>query len=225
MGLSPSGISLSLRRDDEALLIKGVTPSFRVTCDDIARLAFAMHESHLFFIHRHGLKLDFCRDLNGGGTQRLTITPSGSGEVPNWTLEAFYTPIYSDDPWIYQADLLMDGRKDYDPVINRGKHGFCADSIHIRVPPSETVADWFVANYLVWEKELGRVQLPYSTLRQWFESGFHMWVTCQDAFCHRAVLSNDSLKQYADTGLTVEELSARMRCTQCGKRGARVKPC
>lgn len=224
MSLSASGSGLSLRREDEPLLVQSDVPSFWITCDDIARLAVAMHESRLFFIHRHGLKLDFCRDLNGSGTQALTITPSGLGKVPDWTLEAVFSPVNSGD-YIYQADLLVDGRKDYDPVMNRGKHGFRADRVHMRVSPPDIVSDWLVGNYLIWESELDKVQLPHSTLEEWVGNGFHMWVICQDVFCHRSVLPNDRLKEFADAGLSLEELNSKMRCTQCGKRGARVKPC
>lgn len=42
-------------------------------CNDIARLALAMHGHSYFFSLRRHLNINFSRDLNGSGTQGLFI--------------------------------------------------------------------------------------------------------------------------------------------------------
>ena len=216
--------TLTLKRDDEPLLIQSDPQPVPIACDNFARTAVSMYEGCLYFIHRQGLQFDFCRDLNGSGTQRLRIVRPSVSASPDWQVELIFSPVYSGD-CIYEADLLMDGRKDYDPTINKGKHGFQADSIRVETVRPDTIADWLLDVYRTWQTDLDYLSLPHETLDDWVQNGFHMWAMCQTPLCHRSVLSHDDLRRYADAGLSLDELRARMRCSRCGMRGARVKPC
>ena len=68
----------------------GATPQ-EITCDDIARLALAMHEHSYFFSLRRGLNIRFSRDLNGSTSSTFghpsilsRISPPGRTKGSVW---------------------------------------------------------------------------------------------------------------------------------------------
>lgn len=81
-------------------------------CNDIARLALAMHGHSYFFSLRRHLNINFSRDLNGSGTQGLFIKKQNV-DIDLIKVIFDYTDNKNDD-FLYEADLIKDQRKDYE---------------------------------------------------------------------------------------------------------------
>lgn len=116
-----------------------------------------------------------------------------------------------------RADLIMDKGKDYEPTVNRGKHRFVANSAAIQI-------DWNSDETQQWRSDIERLSRSPDTLSGWIEDDLEMLVRCGSGyFCRKpAILTKNDLKRYVAAGLSLEDLKTRLKCTKCGKRGARV---
>lgn len=188
-----------------------------ITCDEIARLAVAMHERDYFFHFRRHLTVRFHRDINGGGTQLLEISRKDDKFFSTSLIRVFFYPVIGDGDFLYEADLITDQRKDYEPTVNRGKHRFAAIEADLHI-------DWFGAEVQQWRADVERLSEMPNTLAGWVEADLQMFVICSGVlFCDtRIVLSKSKLAGYAAAGLTLEGLKSRLTCSKCGKRGART---
>ncbi|MBP7818248.1 MAG: hypothetical protein KA085_19180 [Phenylobacterium sp.] len=187
-----------------------------ISCDDIAKLALAMHDHTYFFSLRRGLSIRFSRDLNGSGTQGLYITRESDEAASKLIVVIFEPRSKNDDNFLYEADLLMDGRKDYDPTINRGKCGFVACM-------AETRIDWNSDETVQWRSDIDRLSRSPNTLTGWIEADLEMLVRCGTRYCYQnAILTRSDLTRHVAAGLSLEDLKTRLKCTKCGTRGARV---
>lgn len=195
----------------------GATPQ-EITCDDIARLALAMHDHSYFFSLRRGLSITFSRDLNGSGTQGIYITKKSDKTNPPKLFHVVFDEAYEKDgEFLYEADLIKDRGKDYEPTVNMGKHRFVAQSAALQI-------DWNSEEAQQWRLDIERLSRSPDTLTGWIADDLEMLVLCSDGyFCRTpAILTINDLKRHVAGGLSLEDLKARLKCSKCGKRARRV---
>ena len=211
--IAPTDLSKTTVRLRQGETLRVGTSSQEVSCDDIARLALAIHAKGYFFSHRRGLSVDFCRDLNGSGVQRLEIGRKGEPETC-FPIRVFFEPIIGnhDNP-LYEADLITDQRKDYEPTVNRGKHRFFATGVELQL-------DLGSKEVQQWRRDIERLAVSPDTLADWVEAGLDMLVRCRGGFfCNRStVLTRSNLARHVSTNVSLEELRARLKCSRCGER-------
>lgn len=207
-------------RQGESIKLQDDGHSLReVTCDDIARLALAIHDKSYFFSRRRGLEVRFSRDINGSGVQLLEITRRSDETNPPNLIDVLFDCTYKDDgKFLYEADLITDQRKDYEPTINRGKHQFVATMANMRI-------DWNSDETLQWRSDIDRLSKSPDTLAGWLEADLEMLVICSAGFliCDRsAILNRSDIARHVLAGLSLEALKTRLTCSKCGKRQAHV---
>ncbi|HKX80150.1 MAG TPA: hypothetical protein VJM34_16670 [Novosphingobium sp.] len=196
----------------------GDTPQ-EITCDDIARLALAMHEHSYFFSLRRDLSIRFSRDLNGSGTQGLYIRKEGDEwDAPALIQVVFQQTYKQDGEFLYEADLIMDRGKDYEPTVNKGKHRFEAQS-------AAMLTEWNSEEVQQWRLDIERLSRSPKNLVDWIADDLEMLVKCASGyFCRKpAILTKNDLKQHVEAGLSLEDLKTRLKCSKCGKHSARVE--
>lgn len=207
-------------RQGETIKLPNDGPTLQeITCDHIARLALAMHDHSYFFSLYRGLSIRFSRDLNGSGTQGLYITKESHETNPPHLIQVVFDYTYEKDgEFLYEADLIMDKGKDYEPTVNKGKHRFVAKSAAMQI-------DWNSDETQQWRSDIERLSRSPDTLSGWIEDDLEMLVRCGSGyFCRKpAILTKNDLKQYVTAGLSLEDLKTRLKCSKCGKRGARIK--
>lgn len=199
----------------ESIKLNGGLSSEEVALDDIARLGVAVHDHRYFFSLRRGLNTTFSRDLNGSGTQGLEITRN-SDEIASPLIRVIFEPQDKNDgDFLYEADLIKDGRKDYEPTVNLGKRRFIARS-------AETRGDWTGDEMVQWRSDIERLAKAPDTLTGWEEADLEMLVGCRDQFMcrHSSVLTRTALLCHTTAGLSLEDLTSRLKCSKCGKREA-----
>lgn len=195
----------------------GHTPR-EVMCDDIAKLALAIHHYSYFFSRRRDLRISFSRDINGSGVQFLQISRKSDQTNPLNLIEVLFDYTYAKEgKFLYEADLITDQRKDYEPTVNRGKHRFVARFADIQI-------DWDSAETVQWRSDIDRLSKSPDTLTAWIEADLEMLVSCVDGFMcgGSAVLTRSDLTRHLAAGLSLEDLKTRLTCSECGKRQARV---
>jgi len=181
----------------------------------IAKLALAMNDySHFFSIRRH-LNINFIRDLNGSGIQGLFIKRQSDEEN---LIQVIFDYTYNEsETFLYEADLFMDQRKDYEPTLNKGKHKFILKKAEIKI-------DWEDDEMNLWRSDIKRLTRPHVTLEDWLANDSEMLVRCDSfLFCRKPVIftSND-LRRYIAMGLTLDDLKKRLKCMKCGKHIASI---
>jgi hypothetical protein len=195
----------------------GASPQM-ITCDDIARLALAMHDHSYFFSFCRGLSIRFSRDLNGSGTQGLYITRESQKTNSSNLIQVIFDYTHQKDGELhYEADLIKDKGKDYEPTVNMGKHWFVAKAAALRI-------DWNSDETQQWRSDIERLSRSPDTLSGWIEDDLEMLIRCGSRFFCREprIFTKNDLTQYVAAGLSLEELKARLKCSKCGKRGARI---
>lgn len=208
-------------RQGETIKLPNDGPTLQeITCDDIARLALAMRDYSYFFSLRRGLSIKFSHDLNGSGVQGLFITRKSDNINPPYLIQVlFYTTNKKDGEFLYEADLIMDQGKDYKPGVNRGKHRFVAESATMQI-------DWNSDETQQWRSDIDRLSRSPDTLTGWIEEDLEMLVRCDSFVCGwlrtPVILTKSDLKLHVAAGLSLEDLKARLKCSKCGKREARV---
>lgn len=96
-------------RQGETIKLPNDGPTMQeITCDDIARLALAMHDHSYFFSLCRGLSIRFSRDLNGSGTQGLYITKKSDETNPPHLIQVFFDYTYEKD-----GEFLYESRPHY----------------------------------------------------------------------------------------------------------------
>lgn len=205
------GESIKLQDDEH--------PMQEITCDDIARLALAIHDYSNFFSIRRALKITFSRDVNGSGVQCLEIKKNSDETNPQHLIKVAFDYTYANDgKFLYEADLIMDRGKDYEPTINKGTHRFVAVSADIQI-------DWNSVETLQWRSDIARLSKSSpDTLTGWIEANLEMLVRCSAGYIcgGSAILTRDDLTRHVAAGLSLEDLKTRLTCSKCGKRQARV---
>lgn len=212
-------------RLNQSVFLKGDTGSLEISCRDFASTAWNIYQNSTFFQHKHDIGTWYRDDTNGGGDQLLEIFRNGSHTRENVFFIVSFSVTDGDD-WVYEADLKMDGRKDYHPTVNHGKRKFGGNSIKIYASDSNELLSWINENYLSWVDELSRISRPHSTLSEWVDSGLDMGVRCSDFYCNNnlKVIPNSDLMEYLKFGLTMVQLMERLACSTCRKRHPRVSP-
>lgn len=211
--------NVSVRQGETVKLVSGRSTR-EITCDDIARLALAMHDHSYFFSLRRGLNIRFFRDLNGSGTQGLYIKKEDDETSPPDLIQVVFQQTYKKDgEFLYEADLIMDRGKDYEPTVNKGKHRFVAHSAEMQI-------DWNSDEVRQWRLDIERLSRSPETLAGWIADDLEMLVRCASGyFCRKpAILTKNDLRQQVSAGLSLEDLKTRLKCSKCGKRGALVMP-
>lgn len=208
-----------LRQGESMELQDDGHPPQKVTCDDIARLALAIHDYSDFFSLRRGLSIRFSRDINGSGQQCLEITNSSGKTNPPHLIQVVFDITYKNDgKFLYEADLIKDHGKDYQPTVNAGKHLFVATSVDMQI-------GWNSDETLQWRSDIDRLsKSPPDTLTGWIEANLEMLVRCGAGYLCRAsaILSRSDLTRHVAAGLSLEGLKTRLTCSKCGNRQARI---
>lgn len=98
-----------------------------------------------------------------------------------------------------------------------GKHRFVASLAAIQI-------DWNSDETRQWRSDIKRLSNLPDTLPGWIENELEMLIICGSWGCRRkpAILTKDDLKRHVAAGLCLEDLKTRLKCSKCGKRGARV---
>lgn len=205
------GESIDLRRAD------GVQQ--KASCEDIARLALAMDDKGHFFLLRRSLQIRFSRDINGSGMQALDVSRKGERDDFKYLLRVHFEPVHRDgETFLYEADLFRDQGKDYEPTVNHGKHRFGAQSVWLQI-------DWSSDEVAQWHSDIQRLSTPApDSLEGWLESDLEMLVKCKAGFIcgWEMVFTKDALARHFSTGTNLEDLKARLTCSKCGERNARI---
>lgn len=186
---------------------------------DIAKLALAMHEHSYFFTLRRGLRMNFSRDLNGGGTQGLFIHKESDSSNAQGLIEVFFDATSDKNTqYLYEADLITDQRKDYEPSVNRGKHRFISKRARLLV-------DWNSDEIQQWRSDIVRLKKSPDTLSDWIDNELEMLIRCGHPYFCRipAIFTKSDLQRYAEKGYTLEDLRTKFKCYKCGKRGAHIE--
>lgn len=191
----------------------------KATCEDIAKLALAMHDKEHFFSLRRSLEFRLSRDINGSGVQALEVSRKGAGYDSRYLFRVHFDSVHRDsESFLYEADLIRDQGKDYEPTVNLGKHRFAAKSVWLQIEwSSDEVAQWYSdAQHL-------SIADPDS-LEEWLESDREMLVRCQARFIcgWEKVFARNDLVRHAEAGMSLEDLRSRLTCSKCGERNARI---
>lgn len=207
------------------LIVSNVSETLEITCRDIASVAWGIYSNSLSFQQRFGIVARYSDDFNGGGDQSLEI---GKGEhvfFENYVIRVIYSR-FGEGNFVYEADLLMDGSKDYHPTRNLGKTQFFADRVFVDIADPDDVLTWINESYVKWREHLTRICEPHSTLREWVDSHLDMAVKCADYTCNNEVriIPNNDLKPYVTAGVTLEDLQNRLVCARCKRRRPRIAP-
>lgn len=181
----------------------------------IARLALAMYDHSAFFSIHRNLNIRFSSDFNGSGTQYLFIKNEDDEASFEGLIKVFFDPTYNED-FLYEADLFTDQSRDYLPTLNRGKRRFAAELAVLNI-------EWNSDEIQQWRSDVERLRITSDTLSYWTENNLDMRVSCASPSCRPSSrLALSKLREHLSTGMTLEALKARLTCTRCGKRGARV---
>lgn len=196
-----------------------------ISCQDFASLAWGMLSNSHSFLHRFSVQCSLNQDFNGSGMQKLEVCRVGvpSDEYP--ILSVLFEACW-EVGWIYEANLIMDGRKDYEPPINRGKHKFCVRSARINVYNSTGMLEFVNDNYIPWEEQLYRCGLPHATLAEWASSRVDMLIKCSNPLCSSPykVLPTMKLQEFFSSGLDLSMLRTRLTCSVCRRNEPHVFP-
>lgn len=191
----------------------------KATCEDIARLALAMHDKEHFFSLRRSLEMKFSRDINGSGVQCLEVLRKGACDDSKYLFRVHFDSVHGDsESFLYEADLIRDQGKDYEPTVNHGKHRFGAQSIWLQI-------DWSSDEVAQWYSDIRRLSTADpDSLEAWRESDREMLVRCRARFLcgWEKVLDRDDLARHAEAGMSLKDLKTRLTCSQCGERNARL---
>jgi hypothetical protein len=191
----------------------------KASCEDIARLALAMDDKAHFFLLRRSLQIRFSRDINGSGMQALEVSRKGERDDFKYLLRVHFESIHRDsEGFLYEADLIRDQGKDYEPTVNLGKHRFGAQSVWLQI-------DWSSDEVAQWHSDIQRLSIPApDSLEEWLESDLEMLVKCRAGFIcgWETVFTKDDLARHFSAGTNLEGLKARLTCSKCGKRNARI---
>jgi hypothetical protein len=191
----------------------------QATCEDIARLALAMNDKEHFFSVRRSLEFRFIRDINGSGVQVLEISRKGAGDDSRYLFRVNFDLVHGDsESFLYEADLIRDQGKDYEPTVNLGKHRFAAQSVWLQIEwSSDEVAQWY--------SDIQRLSTADpDSLEEWLESDREMLVRCRARFLcgWEKVFARDDLARHAEAGMSLEDLRSRWTCSKCGERNAKI---
>lgn len=199
----------------ESIKLIGEPTPGEIAFHDIAILGVGMHDHRYFFSLRRGLSMTFSRDLNGTGVQGLKITRINDELVPPLIYVIFQPQDNNDGDFLYESDLIMDRGKDHEPTVNLGKRPFIACR-------AETRGDLTIDEMVQWRSDIERLAKAPDTLTGWIEADLEMLVGCRDGFMcrHSTVLTRTALLCHADAGLSLEDLTSRLKCSKCGKREA-----
>lgn len=234
---SPYGKKLIRLREGGArsLTARGKAGSTDITCRDLGSAAWGIYSNSQFFRFRFGVAAQYRNDLNGGGSQEVVVHRTrpeddlsifgGIVRDENTILTVIFSHRRAED-WIYEASLLMDGRKDYEPVRNLGTAKFGVEQADIYMAEPGEILAWINGSYLPWTQELSRVCQPHATLSEWVESDLDMGIRCAERTCANGVkvMANSALREHLASGATLETLRERLACTTCGRRRPRLAP-
>lgn len=208
---------LILKHGEAIELTDGAEDLHKISCNDIAKMALDIQRHSYFFSRRRGLKCSFRNDLNGSGTQGLEISRAVDETKASLILDIIFRQAYlTDEETLYEADLIMDQRKDYEPTVNRGKHQFVAKWATIYI-------GWFDQECVQWRSDITRLSAIPESLAGWAAANLEVSVNCGHFLCRRySTLATSDLSRYAAAGMSLTDLKARLTCSECGKRGARI---
>lgn len=217
-------VTFSFNKDQPEILLKGAHGTLSVTYHDLAVAAWGIYQNINYFRRKCGIFPRYRSDFNGGGNQLIEIRVKDSLDDDDCILRVVYST-YGKEDYIYEADLIADGRRDYHPVRNHGKRKFMADFTSINVETSEDLLSFMNGRYLSWIETIKWLSKPHETLDEWVGSGFDMGVKCPDFTCaHISNIQNGTLASYLALGVDLEALSHRLSCSKCQRREPFIWP-
>lgn len=199
-----------------------------IDCRDLARTAWDIHTNRHVFKRKYGIYTRHSMDLGGGGTQGVEVFHIGDkGNLV--TGRIIFVAVFNEsrtDDWIYESNLLKDGRKDYEPGHDLGRRKFGAYSVKINMPTPEDLLAWFQGDYATWTQELAPISRARSDLSAWIDSGLNMHVQCFGTYCrkHLRTIPNADLRRQIAPGSSLETLPDRLVCSRCKQTRPYITP-
>lgn len=207
------------------LIVRNDNETLEISCSDIASVAWGIYKNVVSFRKRFGIDAVYSDDFNGGGEQSIELAKGKCIGHEDFFLRAIFSH-FGESNSIYEADLRMDGSRDYHPTRNLGRTKFFARLVVIDMANPPDVLEWVNESYLHWRSELARLSEPHSNLAEWAESRLDMAVKCRNFSCVRdhKIIPNSELKVFASSGISLEDLQSKLVCRECGQRGPWVSP-
>lgn len=211
-------------RDSHEFEHPAVTVHF--TPQEIGAIFSTMRNHSWFFGHRYNLDVSYCRDLGGCGRQMIRVTEDNKGEGA-WRVSLFFQPNYSaKEEFCYEAELITDQRKDYEPSINRGIHQFRLERFTLSLTDVAQIEHWFKYVFPVLRHETERLKMEHETLEQWVGARLDMAVKCSKFMCRKdpILIPHQKLQTFIDLGYSLEDLQDKLVCSVCGKSRPTLLP-
>lgn len=211
-----------------SIIIKGNGPVLEIKCENMAFAFWSIYKNKNYFKHAFNLTAHHSEDIDGGGRQMLTLYKGDmvkNGEIQKFQVGVIFSPARTND-WLYEATLWQDGRKDYEPSRDMGKHKFSVSEVIIDVFSSEDLLKWINESYFPWIQKLSRIFKPHSDLNEWVKSDLDMEVRCLSPNCANRIniFNKKYLSELIQSGVTLESLRKRLSCSKCGNRNAKIIP-
>lgn len=185
---------------------------------ELAQMSMVFKENYLFFKKYHGIVVQYSSDTNGSGNQscKFEVLDESGGLIFKCNMNFMPTEKCE---FIYEADLFTDQRKDYDPVINRGRRRFDVENLELTFYGKRTMCDWVAEAYPIVKEHAELLGPVRADLISWTEVGLDMTVTCPNYPCrHISIIPNSNLMSYRSDGEVLASLRKKLTCWKCGYR-------
>ena len=203
----PPKIHVSISKDE----FMGLKGGEKISCRDVAKFALNVLYNNEYFLINRGIWANYRADVNGGGTQIIYIERKDGFSTREILMEIWCSSTFADENFLYEADKITDGHKDYHPTINQGKHRF-------DVERSRVYFDWSSDEAVQWRSEIMGFSMYPENLSDWLDEKLEMSVRCSNKpFCcdNKNTVSKSLIEYYAAEGYSFEDFTKRLKCSKC----------
>lgn len=203
----PSKINVSISKNEFLELKDGE----KISCRDVAKFALNILYNSEYFLLNRGIWANYRDDVNGGGTQIIYIERKDEISTREILMEIWCSSTFADENFLYEADKITDGHKDYHPAINQGKHRFDVERCRVYI-------DWSSDEAVQLRSDIAGFSLYPQSLSGWLDEKIEMSVRCSnEPFCcnNRKTISKSLIKYYAVEGYGFEDFTKRLKCSKC----------
>lgn len=183
----------------------------KISCRDVAKFALNILYNNEYFLLNRGIWANYRDDVNGGGTQIIYIERKNETTTREILMEIWCSSTFADENFLYEADKITDGHKDYHPTINQGKHRF-------DVERSRVYIDWGSDEAVQLRSDIAGFTSYPENLSGWLDEKIEMSVKCSnEPFCcnNRKIVSKSLIEYYAAEGYGFEDFTKRLKCSKC----------
>lgn len=187
---------------------------------ELAQMSVVFYENSSFFKENHGIVVQYRSDTNGSGNQsrKFEVLDESGGLIFKCDMNFMPT---RESEFVYEADLFTDQRKDYDPVVNRGRRRFDVENLKLTFYGKRMMCDWISEAYPTVKEHAELLGPVRADLISWTEAGLDMKVTCANYSCrHVSIIPNNNLLSYRRDGEVLASLRKKLTCCKCGYRAS-----